>query len=326
MVDIGCACLTPRKACLGTANVVLCILAAIFMVCACASFGPGNTKNVPWFTTSIVFTYSDALPAPQKGTTVTSSGFVGIAGALGCFKADNADVANAYATSVGSDLKPGADSYVCTNMDMTDKDAKTGYGTMQMGCGGPCVSIYSASYNYNAAADISGAPDVSCSATVDTWKDDGKKAFDDQSACYKLALCYGGGALVFGFALTGLLFSLFTLICFLWRKNGDGCCAKTLTFLFTLIVFVTALVSFVAYGPCSNVSNQAIIAANKAAKDQIGSDKTYSAYSASLGPGAGGLMSLMGCLVFFYVMVMNVLIKIEGADAAAANSGLDTKV
>lgn len=334
MVNVGCDSLTPRKACLGTTNIVLCILAAIFMISACASFGSGNTSNVPWFTQSKNFIVKTSNAQTE------STSYYGLAGTVTCttYTNDETAVTNANANAADANkIKLG--EVFCTGMNIANKDTylKNQPGT----CGGDCVMTYSDAYNLDYTLTSVGDPKEgpnSCANTVNDWKSQtGGPCYptNDKSGgplpkncsppgeCFNRATCYYGGGLTFGLALSGLIFALFTFICFVWRKNGDGCCAKSLTFFFSFVTCAVALASFLTMGPCAQYSSMEVTYEMATAPTS-----GYSTYDWSFGSGAGAVMSLMGFIVFLYVMIMNVLIKVDEADAAAAasNTGLDAKV
>jgi len=224
----------------------------------------------------------------------------------------------------------------CTASNIANKDT---LGKNQPGtCGGDCVMTYWDAYNLDSSGKEGPG---SCANTKSTWDDQtGGPCFTKNNkpvsadnpypkdcspagGCYNKAACYYGGGLTFGLALAGLIFAIFTFICFMWRKNGDGCCAKSLTFFFSLVTCAVALASFLTMGPCAQYISLGVTYTNANTDTSM-----YSTYDVSFGSGAGGIMSLMGFIVFFYIMIMNVLIKVDEADASAAasNTGLDAKV
>jgi len=307
------------------------------MISACASFGGGNTSNVPWFTSN-----SNIIVKANNAQT-ESTMYFGLAGVVSCTTYTNdqnaIDAANVGAADANK-IKLG--EVFCTGLNIANKDT---FGKNQPGtCGGDCVASYWNAYYLDSSLTTPGDPKEgpgSCANTKSTWKDQtggpcfpannkpvsatnpNPKNCSDPGSCFNIAACYYGGGLTFALALSGLIFAIFTFICFMWRKNGDGCCAKSLTFFFSLVTCAVALASFLTMGPCAQYVSMGI---NYDMANTV--TTSYSTYDKSFGSGAGGVMSLMGFIVFLYIMIMNVLIKVDEGDAAAAasNTGLDAKV
>jgi hypothetical protein len=280
-----CQSLAPRKNSLNLFNLIMSLLAGIFMIVACASYS-ANVKTIQNLSFMVLKQTGTVTYNGKKGTQeyCTYIALQGICQVL-----------------CGDSMLPDG-----TTLPKDDplRDCATGeIDTTATAATGKKVYLSTVKL-YKPTIEA-----LKCSTTTNPLV---------KVNCTELEQCQNGGNVTIGFAILGCIAALFSMVAFAWRMNSDGVCPKLISVALAISTFVACVVAFAAFQPCAtsyyNTSLAAATLANASGQN----------VELSVRPGVGGAMAVTSFVFFIYVMLMSIFIPSAGP-AGADNAGLDNK-
>lgn len=280
-----CASLAPRKNGLNLFNLVMSLLAGIFMIVSCASYS-ANTETIQKLSFMVLTTTTTQTGQPKK-VTCKYIALQGYCETL-CDDAQKFDSTGKNIVNLPTDdpLRNCATGQV-TGL----KNGKPVYA--------PTVVLYKTAIETNK-----------CSTTTDAAT---------KTMCTMYKQCQNGGNVTIAFAAIGCVAALFSMVAFAWRMNSDGVCPKLISVGLAIGTFIACTVAYAGFQPCATTIYNDDLAANDALKKLSKDINT----DMSPRPGVGGAMAVTSFVFFIYVMFMSIFIPSAGP--AGTNAGLDNK-
>jgi hypothetical protein len=288
-----CASLAPRKNSLNLFNVVMSLLAGIFMIVACASYS-ANIKTVQNLSFMVQKTVTNGKSGNDDYKTVSCQ-YVSLQGICTAYCADS------------QTIDPKTSKVIDMPSDDKLRDCATGSYEVTVKDNAPVVTYSSTLILYK---DFVEKKENDCAKTIDV----GMKLM-----CVTFEQCQTGGNTTVAFAIIGCIAALFSMVAFAWRMNSDGVCPKLISIGLATGTFIACTVAFAAFQPCMssiNANAEATYALAKIANPKL--DQVI-----SFRPGVGGAMAVTSFVFFIYVMFMSVFVPSAGP--AGSEAGLDNK-